>query len=157
MCWGSLLPAATIAKEVYLAVRSDGHRGSGSAQDPFDASTPDKYDQILATNSQNTVFRYAAGIYQTRGWHYRTRKSAGTDCKHYGSGVDRTVIQLVGANDLTQDGIIFGADYDATADGFEVQNLTLDCNASGNPKFTNHLGAVGAISANGSNILIRDI
>ena len=154
---GSLLPSASIGKDVYLAVRQDGHRGSGSAEDPFDASSPDKYDRLLATYSNNTVFHYAAGTYQTRGWHYRTRKSAGTNCKHYGSGVDQTVIQLVGANDLTQDGIIFGSDYDATADGFEVQNLTLDCNASGNPKFTNHLGAVGAISTNGSNILIRGV
>jgi hypothetical protein len=154
---GLLLPRASIGKDVYLAVRQDGHRGSGSAQDPFNASTPDKYDQLLATYSQNTVFHYAAGTYHTRGWHYRTRRSAGTNCKHYGSGIDRTVIQLVDANDPTQDGVIFGSDYDATADGFEVQNLTMDCNASGNPKFTNHLGAVGAISTNGSNILIRGI
>ncbi|HTD16741.1 MAG TPA: hypothetical protein VK673_16270 [Chthoniobacterales bacterium] len=154
---GPFLLAAANGKDIYLAVRQDGHRGSGSAQDPFDASTPDKYDQLLATYSQNTVFHYAAGTYQTRGWHYRTRKSAGTNCKHYGSGMDQTVIRLVGANDLTQDGVIFGSDYDATADGFEVQSLTLDCNASGNPRFTNGLGATAAISTNGSNILIRGI
>ena len=155
--FGSLLPAASIGEDIYLAVRQDGHRGSGSARDPFDASTADKYDQLLATYSQNTVFHYAGGTYQTRGWHYRTRKSAGTNCKHYGSGMDQTVIRLVGANDLTQDGVIFGSDYDATADGFEVQNLTLDCNASGNPKFANGLGATAAIATNGSNILIRAI
>jgi hypothetical protein len=38
-----------------------------------------------------------------------------------------------------------------------VQNLTLDCNALGNPKFTNGLGAVGAIITNGSNMLIRGV
>jgi hypothetical protein len=142
---------------IYLAIRTDGIAGTGTASNPFDASTPDKYDQLLATYSQSTVFNYAPGTYQTRGWRFRTRKSAGTNCKHHGSGVDQTVIQLVGANDLTQDGIIFASDYDATADGFELHNLTLDCNALGNPKFTNHLGAVGAICTAGSNILIRGI
>jgi len=125
---------------IYLAVRTDGITGTGTASDPFDASTAAKYDQLLATYSQNTIFNYAPGTYQTRGWHFRMRKSAGTNCQHFGAGVDQTVIQLVGATTPTQDGIIFGTDYDATADGFVVQNLTLDCNALGNPKFTNGLG-----------------
>src|SRR5262249_30625120 len=120
---------------IYLAVRTDGIAGTGTASNPFDASTAAKYDKLLATYSQNTVFNYAPGTYQTTGWRFRTRKSAGTNCQHLGAGVDQTVIQLVGANDPSQDGIIFGTDYDATADGFQVQNLTLDCNAFGNPKF----------------------
>jgi hypothetical protein len=148
---------ATTLTNIYLAVRTDGIAGTGTASNPFDASTAAKYDQLLATYSQNTVFNYAPGTYQTRGYRFRTRKSAGTNCQHLGAGVDQTVIQLVGAVDPTQDGIIFGTDYDATADGFELQNLTLDCNALGNPKFTNHLGAVGAINTAGSNILIRQI
>jgi hypothetical protein len=142
---------------IYLAVRTDGIAGTGTASDPFDASTAVKYDQLLATYSQNTIFNYAPGTYQTRGWHYRTRRSAGTNCQHFGAGVDQTVIKLVGASDLTQDGVIFATDYDATADGFEVQNLTLDCNVLGNPKFTNGLGATAAICTTGSNILIRGI
>ena len=123
---------------IYLAVRTDGIAGTGTASNPFDASTAARYDHLLATYSQNTIFHYAVGTYQTTGWRFRTRKSAGTNCQHLGAGVDQTVIQLVGATDPTQDGIIFGTDYDATADGFELQNLTLDCNALGNPKFTNH-------------------
>ena len=142
---------------IYLAVRHDGIAGTGTASNPFDASTAAKYDRLLATYSQNTIFHYAVGTYQTTGWRFRTRKSAGTNCQHLGAAVDQTVIQLVGASNPTQDGIIFGTDYDATADGFEVQNLTLDCNALGNPKFTNHLGAVGAISTAGNNMLIRNI
>ena len=142
---------------IYLAIRTDGVAGTGTAGNPFDASTPAKYDQLLATYSQNTIFNYAPGTYQTRGWRFRTRKSAGTNCKHYGASMAQTVIQLVGTSDPSQEGIIFGSDYDATADGFELHNLTLDCNALGNPKFTNHLGAVGAICTTGSNILIKGI
>jgi hypothetical protein len=156
VCFLNHTQAQTLTN-IYLAVRTDGIAGTGTASNPFDASTAAKYDQLLATYSQNTVFNYAAGTYQTSGWRFRTRKSAGTNCKHYGAGMDQTVIQLVGANDLTQDGIIFGTDYDATADGFELHNLTLDCNALGNPKFVNHLGAVGAINTAGSNILIRGV
>ncbi|MBV8533834.1 MAG: hypothetical protein JO207_08530 [Verrucomicrobia bacterium] len=156
VCFLNHAQAQTLTN-IYLAARTDGIAGTGTASDPFNASTPDRYDQLLATYSQNTVFNYAPGTYQTRGWRFRTRKSAGTNCKHYGAGVDQTVIQLVGANDLTQDGVIFGSDYDATADGFELHDLTLDCNASGNPKFTNHLGAVTAIATVGSNMLFRGI
>jgi len=156
VCFLNHTQAQTLTN-IYLAVRTDGIAGTGTASNPFDASTAAKYDQLLATYSQNTVFNYAPGTYQTTGWHFRTRKSAGTNCQHLGAGIDQTVIQLVGTNDQTQDGIIFGTDYDATADGFQVQNLTLDCNALGNPKFTNHLGAIGAICTAGSNILIKGI
>ena len=156
VCFLNHTQAQTLTN-IYLAVRTDGVAGTGTASNPFDASTAAKYDQLLATYSQNTVFNYAAGTYQTSGWRFRARKSAGTDCKHYGAGMDQTVIQLVGANDISQDGVMFGTDYDATADGFELHNLTLDCNALGNPKFVNHLGSIGAISAAGSNILIQGI
>jgi hypothetical protein len=152
-----LFSGTSIAKDIYLAVRQDGRGGSGSAQDPFDASTPDKHDQLLATYSYNTVFHYAAGTYQTRGWHYRTRNTAGANCKHYGSGMERTVIRLVGTNDPTHDGAIFGSDYHATADGFELQNLTLDCNAPGNSKFRDRIGAVSAVNVVRSNMLFSNL
>jgi len=143
--------------DIYLAVRADGAVGSGTATDPFDASTPQAYDGLLATFSQNTVFHYAPGTYQTTGWRYGVRQTAGTNCKHYGAGIDQTIIQLVGANNTTDDGVIFGSDYDVTADGFEIQNLTLDCNPAGNPKFVNGLGAIGAVNTQGSNILIKGV
>src|SRR6266481_1922788 len=88
---------------IYLAVRHDGIAGTGTASNPFDASTAAKYDRLLATYSQNTIFHYAAGTYQTTGYHYLTRKSAGTNCQHLGAGMDQTVIQLVGATDPNQD------------------------------------------------------
>jgi hypothetical protein len=142
---------------IYLAVRTDGIAGTGTAANPFDASTPAKYDQLLAAHSQNTIFNYAPGTYQTTGWFYGARQTAGTNCQHNGAGIDQTIIQLVGANSTTSDGVIFGSDYDATADGFEIQNLTLDCNPAGNPKFVNGLGPIGAVNTQGSNILIKGV
>ena len=142
---------------IYLAVRRDGIAGTGTASNPFDASTQAKYDQLLATHSKNTIFNYAPGTYQTTGWRYGARQTAGTNCQHNGAGIDQTIIQLVGANSTTSDGVIFGTDYDITADGFEIQNLTLDCNPAGNPKFVSGLGAIGAVNTQGSNILIKGV
>jgi len=143
--------------DIYLAVRTDGAAGSGTADDPFDASTPEKYDGLLGTYFRNTIFHYAPGTYRTTGYHFRLLQSAGPNCKHYGAGIDKTIIQLVGASDPSTDGIIFASDFDAVADGFEVQDMTLDCNAAGNPTFVNGLGAVGAVDTQGSNILIKGV
>jgi hypothetical protein len=154
---GSLLPRVSIAKDVYLAVRQDGQRGSGSVQDPFDAGTAHKYDAILARFREGTNFFYSPGIYETSGGRYRTRPTANPHCRHFGAGVDRTIIRLIGASHPTEEGTIFYADYDATADGFELHDLTLDCNAPGNPKFRDGLGAIGAINVVGNNILFSNL
>jgi len=154
---GSLLPVASVAKDVYLAVRHDGRRGSGSAQDPFDAGTAAKYDAILARFREGTNFFYSPGIYETSGGYYRTRPTANPHCRHFGAGVDRTIIRLIGASHPTEDGTIFYADYDSTIDGFELHDLTLDCNASGNPKFRDGIGAVGAINVVGNNLLFSNL
>jgi len=143
--------------DIYLAIRTDGAVGSGTADDPFDASTPEEYDGLLGTYFRNTVFHYGPGTYRTTGYHFRLLQSAGPNCKHYGAGIDQTIIQLVDASDPTADGTIFGSDVDGVADGFEVQNMTLDCNAAGNPKFVNGLGGVGAINTQGNNILIKGV
>src|SRR5271166_576162 len=144
--------------DIYLAIRTDGAVGSGTADDPFDASTPERYDGLLGTYFRNTIFHYGPGTYQTTGYHYRQLQSAGPNCKHYGAGIDQTNIQLVGASDPATEGAIFGSDFDdGIADGFEVQNMTLDCNAAGNPIFVNGLGGVGAINTQGSNILIQNV
>jgi hypothetical protein len=154
---GSLLPDATVARDIYLAVRQDGHRGSGSAQDPFDASSAAKYDAILERFREATNFIYSPGIYETKGWYDRTRQTANPHCHHLGAGADRTVIRLVGSSQAATDGVIFGADYDATVYGFELHDLTLDCNASGNPKFRDGIGAVEAISVIGNNLLFSNL
>ena len=154
---GSWLPVATVARDIYLAVRQDGRRGSGSAQDPFDASSAAKYDAILGRFREATNFIYSPGIYETKGGYYRTRQTANPHCHHFGAGADRTVIRLVGSSQAATDGVIFAADYDATVDGFELHDLTLDCNASGNPKFRDGIGAVGAISVIGNNLLFSNL
>jgi hypothetical protein len=154
---GFFLPDASFARDIYLAIRHDGHRGSGSARDPFDASSAAKYNAILEHFREDTNFFYAPGIYETTGWYYRIRQTANPRCRHFGAGTDRTVIRLVGTSQANAEGVIFGADYDATADGFELHNLTLDCNAPGNPKFRDGIGAVGAVNVIGNNMLFSNL
>jgi hypothetical protein len=154
---GSLLPDALFGGDIYLAVRQDGHRGSGTAQNPLDASSSAKYDAILERFREDTNFIYAPGIYETMGWCYRTRQTAHPHCHHFGAGAERTVIRLVGTSQATTDGVIFAADYDANVDGFEVHDLTLDCNASGNPKFLDGIGSVEAINVIGNNLLFSNL
>ena len=153
----SLLSDASVARDIYLAVREDGHRGSGSAQDPFDASSAAKFDAILARFHEDANFFYSPGTYETTGGHYRTRPTANPRCHHFGAGIDRTIIRLVEARHPTEEGTIFYADYGATVDGFEIHDLTLDCNASGNPKFRDGIGAVGAINVVGNNLLFSNL
>jgi len=154
---GSMHPPASFGKDVYLAVRQDGRNGSGSAQDPFDASSAAKYDAILARFREETNFFYSPGIYETTGGRYRIRPTANPHCHHFGAGVDRTIIRLVGASHPTEEGTIFYADYDSTVDGFELHDLTLDCDAPGNPKFRDGIGAVGAVNVVGNNMLFSNL
>lgn len=158
MLLSSLASAANVAAantDVYLAIRTDGKPGSGTQADPLDASSAPKYDALLARFTSNTTFHYAAGTYQTTGWHYLRAQTAGPGCIHLGAGVDQTVVQLVGAVTLP-DGIIFGVDYYRTCDGFQVQNMTLDVNATQNPMWSGATGSFGAISLQGNNILISN-
>ncbi|MBV8172980.1 MAG: hypothetical protein JO151_00275 [Verrucomicrobia bacterium] len=154
---GSLFSGVSIAKDVYLAVRQDGREGSGSAQDPFDASSAAKYDAILARFREATNFFYSPGIYETTGGRYRIRPTANPHCHHFGAGVARTIIRLVGASHPTEEGTIFYADYDSTVDGFELHDLALDCNAPGNPKFRDGVGAVSAVNVVGNNMLFSNL
>ncbi|HEY0793181.1 MAG TPA: hypothetical protein VGD78_19105 [Chthoniobacterales bacterium] len=140
-----------MAGDVYLAIRGDGG-GSGTQDDPFDASGPDAYDGLLTRFRSDTDFHYAPGTYVTRGWSWGTQETAFAGCRHHGAGVDQTTIQLDGSG-----GLIFGADWNHLVDGFEVHDLTLDCNAQGNAAFQNGQGAVAAFNAIGNDILLQNL
>jgi len=148
------LTSFAFASDIYLAVRTDGNAGSGTAADPFNASTTAQYDALLHQYSTNTTFHYQPGVYQTSGWHFQKAQTAGTNCVHLGAGIDQTIIRLVTAD--PGGGILFGVDYNVTCSGFELSGLTLDCNANGNPGFAQGSAAYSAVNVNGSNILINN-
>jgi hypothetical protein len=94
-------------------------------------------DAVWATNNYYDCFLYAPGLYQTHGWKYNERSSANPGCKHIGSGPDRTTVQLVDIWAATAEETVFcPAAFPVVCDGFEVRDLTLDCNAEHVPKYT---------------------
>ena len=143
--------------DIYLAVRTDGVGGSGTPADPYDASTATKFDALLYQFTSNTNFHYAIGTYQTTGWKFSQTQTANPGCKHFGAGVDKTILQLVNASGGQLGGVMFGIDYDGESDGFELHDMTLDCNAPGNPQFTGGQGIVAAVSVQGNNILLDNL
>lgn len=133
--------------------------GTGrSATNAADASTQAKYD-ALYIGVTNTVFNYLPGLYQTKGWAFQARQSANAGCHHIGSGIDVTTIQLVGASNATGDGVIFGNDQSPgiSSDNFSIEFLTLDCNATNQPKWTGALGFVAAIQTVGNHQLFQHL
>jgi hypothetical protein len=149
--------AAAARRDLYVAVRADGKSGQGTADDPMDASTPEKFDAILARHNADFTFHYAAGTYQTHGYRFQERETANPGCRHLGAGIGKTVIQLVAASDPAKDGDIFQCDYNHRVDGFEIHDLTLDCNWAHNPMFLRGLSVLGAVNVNGSNVLLQNV
>ena len=153
-----------VSRNVYLALRSDDKNGNGTELDPFNCGAPsiaeqaDRLDLLLTTFQPNYTFHYAAGTYYTRGWRYRKRQTAADRCKHFGAGIDKTIIKLTGASNSTEDGVVFCCDSNIRADGFELHDLTIDCDATNQPKWTSGKDrSVTGVAVHGSNITISRI
>lgn len=148
-----------INKVIYIAIRTDGLPGLGglgTAEDPLDASTESKYTAILTTYQPNYTIYYGEGTFLTKGWGGPAigRKTAGTGVIHIGAGIDKTIVKASGMEDSTDAGWVFGCNSIARADGFELHNLTIDCDATAQPKWSGSatLRQIGGIKVQGSNM-----
>jgi hypothetical protein len=141
---------------IWLTAQANQNAWPGSSNAPFYAGNAAAFTALLLTNTPNCTFHYAPGTYQTLGYYWRVRSTANKGCKHFGAGIDKTVIQLVGAG-FGPEGCIFGADSDALMDGFEVHDLTLDCNAVHNARYTNGFSSCTAVNVGGNDILIDGV
>src|SRR5882762_151946 len=54
--------------EIFLAVRTDGIKGSGTLNDPYDASTTARFDAIMKSLPGSTLVHLGPGIFQTNGY-----------------------------------------------------------------------------------------
>ena len=151
----SVLCGFASAADVYLAPRTDGQAGSGTSADPYNASSAAQFDALLRRFPTNTVFHYAPGVYTTTGYHFQSG-NAGTNCVHLGAGIDQTIIRLVAGGPDNQ-ALIFGVDYNKTCSGFQVTNMTLDCNGANYPTFTQGGPQPAALNVQGNNILIKSV
>jgi hypothetical protein len=123
-----------MAKDVYLSARSDGKNGTGTAEDPWDASTAAKFDAILADNTKtpvNTRIHLVGTGFQTnpitRTWHFRDGWDIG------GSGIDVTTITNVAVGDGSTFYSVVTLGDDAgthTSNGVHIHDLTIDSNGT---------------------------
>jgi len=112
--------------------------GSTSAQ-AWPAGPAQSLDAIWKTNNYYDCFFYGPGEYQTHGWQYTERFTANLGCKHVGAGAEgpaRTTIRLVDILQARGEEVIFSPQAGAPCDGFEVQQMELNCNAANLPKYT---------------------
>ena len=116
--------------DVWIAARTDGIKGSGTASDPFDGSTSAKFDARMSELLVNTRVHLGPGTFQTNG--YQVGGSTGwqlkTGIKIVGSGMEVTKLQLTGHS---ADNYFYVAGHDlsagVTADFCEISDLTIDC------------------------------
>lgn len=134
---------------IFIALRTNGRPGSGTARDPFDGSTPQKFDTVLRTRSeakqQNLIVCIGPGTFKTEGnFDFATNVphpvargfSVNKNWKIHGAGMSKTTLQLAAfvPNSLnmpagTGTGVVFST-HDDGSSGIEISDLTIDNNYS---------------------------
>lgn len=128
----------------HLAARTDGDPGNGTFANPFDASSNEKFDELLAAFPENSVIHLGAGEFETGGSRTVTLKSGMTI---RGQGMHATVVRLVNI-DGSGKAAVFGAS-DQHFERISILDLTVDCNHPGNPKLASDV-AISGIELAGS-------
>jgi len=151
------------AKDVWIALRTDGVYGSGTQSDPYDGSSYQKFDLLMNSIPEYAIIHLGPGVFETQGYSGST---AGFRIKRRqkirGSGIDVTVVKLVQATVADRHYVAFGNDpFSAPpADYVEISDLTVDCNLDGqpsSPNLTYARVACAAVGLLGSQLLIRRI
>src|SRR6266851_3466977 len=116
--------------EVWLALRTDGQRGSGTVSDPFDATLAATFDSLMGSFAPYTTIHLAAGTYQTNG--YAAGVTGGWQPKRgqriVGAGIDVTTLKLTPGGTVGALYFAIGADDSVQVNEFEASDMTIDCN-----------------------------
>jgi len=141
-------PIPTGYTRIFIAYRSDSKSGTGSAADPFDGSTAQRFDTLLRTRSENGVTNLVVcigpGTFETEGehdyvigvGHLNKAQPAGFTVNQgwrvHGAGMDRTILKLADLYlDSSTGGYLVGriiTTHDLDSQSVEVSHLTLDDN-----------------------------
>src|SRR5690349_11869981 len=94
----AVLPQITLAttQDVWIAVRTDGQPGTGTQDDPYDGSTPEKFDALMqsfATTQNLGIHLTGTGPFETYARHSWFVRRGWTIS---GDGMDATTIKMVG-------------------------------------------------------------
>ena len=137
--------------EIWVAVRSDLLKGSGTLNDPYDGSSQIKFDGIIGSLAVGSVVHLGPGTFQTGGYNGTSGWEIKAKVKIHGSGYDVTKLQIVSpaSGALT---VAIGHNLLNRADFCEITDLTIDraLPGTGTP-------ACGAISVAGSHIRIQRV
>jgi hypothetical protein len=158
-----LLEAYRDPKDIWIAFRTDGNAGSGTENDPYDGSTQERFDGLMRRFNQEmleyTVLHLGPGVFETKGtapydsnqgWEMRP------GWKIIGSGIDVTIVKLVGAVD--QGGLIVAIghkDFNTVADYTEVCDLTVDCNLPVSQPYP--IVAMAAVALKGNHVHVHRV
>jgi len=144
-CSGSVPTGHT---RIFVADRHDSKPGTGSASDPFDGSSAEKFDTLLRSRSESgvadLVVCIGSGTFRTQGTgdyvigqghlypSHPTGFTVNRGWKIHGATQDRTTLRLADlftypSNGKLLEGIIIGT-YNFDASGLEVSDLTADDN-----------------------------
>ncbi len=104
--------------DVWVAVRTDGIKGSGTLNDPYDGSTQTKFDALMNGISAKTRVQLGPGIFQSQG--YSDEVAGGWQpkpgMKIVGSGIDVTTLQLA-PNPLAANAQMYAVGHGLVATG----------------------------------------
>jgi hypothetical protein len=155
-----MLPAALLAtltglcavlaspdSEIYLALRNDGQAGTGTAADPFDASSAAAFDACLARLGPNSAVHLGPGTFHTRGEAAFTLK-ANTKIRGAGMEVTRIVQDGTGRPHATV--------FQGGGGGIEIQDLSIDCGFENQRRVNGIIKCnAAAIGLYGSHLAVR--
>lgn len=146
-----------LQRQVFVGQRGDNRPGKGTASDPYNANTREKFDAIMTNKIQPfSEIVLLPGTFDTQGYNllnnvgWRLRPY----CRLRGCGVNNTTLRLVDADQVNTHYYMVLAANVGTNDAFwnsvtggyydwtEVMDLTLDMNFLGQPSnppsFTQH-------------------
>src|SRR5713101_2003927 len=117
--------------DVWIALRTDGAKGSGTQSDPYDGSSQQTFDGLMNGFPANTAIHLGPGTFQTQG--YSPNIAGGWQPRPgqriTGSGIEVTTLKVVNASDTTYLTVAIGNNpFTNFLYGFELADLTVDCN-----------------------------
>lgn len=124
----SATPIPTPTQEIWIAVRTDGLTGTGTQADPFDGSTPERFDAVM----RSFFFTPNVAIHLTGLGPFRTYHNHNWLVRSgwviSGDGMYSTTVQIVGNVAGMRDVVVFRSDPNVTTDYVTISDLTIDCN-----------------------------
>jgi hypothetical protein len=129
--------------DVWIAVRTDGVKGSGTLNDPYDGSTETLFDDLMSSLPGNVRFHLGPGLFKTKGFSDSTQISSGWQMKPgmyiSGSGVEATTLQIVDRESGTNEAHVWAIGHALTVEAgsppedvpnpvdlAEISDLTID-------------------------------